>query len=195
MHARPHSVVLTALLIVVGLVACTPATTTPTPQPKPTPAAEVVLECAEGNIDAPSIHQDLRVTDTVGTVFARNPVTNVPFAADVGIPSPSSADWKFSKSPLLLAAGEGSVTISVPSDGEQYLLWVPAAVWVDDSSPNRLMPWVTHQVNATGCASTGVTFLGGVLVKDSTHCFALVIESTTGVRDEFEVRADGLPCW
>ena len=194
MDGRRLSVALSVLLVVVALAACTPTTTKPTPHPTSTPAAHVVLECAEGNSDVRSIEPNLRVTDTVGTVFVQNPVGNIPRAEDVGIPSPSSAEWKFNKSPLLLAGAVGKVTISVPDDGRQYLLWVPTAVWVNGSSPARMKPWITHQVTADGCPSTGVTFLGGVLAHDPTRCFSLTIESMTGLRDEFDVRADGLSC-
>lgn len=57
-----------------------------------------------------------------------------------------------------------------------------------------MKPWITHQVAADNCPSTGVAFLGGVLARDPTRCFSLTIEGTTGSRNEFDVRADGLPC-
>ena len=194
MDGRRLSVALSVLLVVVALAACTPTTTQPTPHPTSTPAAHVVLDCAEGISDVGSIEPHLRVTDTVGTVFVQNPMGNIPRAEDVGIPSPSAAEWKFTKSPLRLVGAAGEVTISVPDDGRQYLLWVPAAVWVNGSSPARMKPWITHQVTADACPSTAVTFFGGVLARDPTRCFSLTIESMIGLRDEFDVRADGLSC-
>ena len=193
MDGRRLVVVLSSCVVVV-LTACTSTTAKPTPHPTSTATAHVVLKCAEGNSDGPSIAPNLRLTDTVGTVFARNPVSDIPRAKDVGIPSPSSAEWKFNKSPLLLADAAGQVTIGVPDDGRQFLLWVPTAVWVNGSSPADKKPWIAHQVTAHGCTSTGVTFLGGVLARDPTRCFTLTMESPSGLRNELNVRADGNSC-
>ena len=122
MDGRRLPVALSVLIFVVALAACTPTTRKPTPHPASTPSAHLVLECAEGNSDLRSIEPNLRVTDTVGTLFVQNPVGNIPRAEDVGTPSPSSAEWNFIKSPLLLAGAAGKMTISVPDDGRQYLL-------------------------------------------------------------------------
>ena len=176
------------------LTACTPTTANQTPHPKSSATAPVALKCAEGNSHDPSIAPNLQIIDTVGIAFIRNPVGDIPRAKDVGIPSPSSADWKFNKSPLLLAVTAGQVTINVPNDGHQYLLWVPTAVWVDGSSPANKEPWISHQVTANGCPSTGVAFLGGILARDPTRCFPLTIESANGLRYDLNVRADGGTC-
>ena len=179
------------------MTACTSAHA---PQAAPTgltpPAAtvaippQVALQCTQGNAETSPIPPDFLITDTVGTHFAHHPLSRIPRAVDVGVPAPSVADWRFNKSPLLLAAAATSVTISVPDDARQFLLWVPSAVWGGEDQS----AWITHQVIAAGCDRGGVSFFGGILATDPTRCFPLTIESGNRPPENLSVRADGHPC-
>jgi hypothetical protein len=196
MPRRRLSVVL-AIGVLVAMTACTPspaphATPADLTPPEPTVgiAPQVTLQCAQGNAETSPIAPDLLITDTVGTHFARHPLSRIPRAVDVGVPAPSSADWRFNKSPLLLTDAATSVTISVPDDGRQLLLWVPSAVWGGAGQ----LAWISHEVTATGCDRGGVSFFGGILATDPTRCFPLTIESASHPPENLTVRVDGHPC-
>jgi hypothetical protein len=136
----------------------------------------------------------LLITDTVGTAFVGSPVTTLPRAGDVGIAAPTSADWRFRKSPLFLAGTAATVTISVPDDGRQYLLWVPTNDWVGGATGAAHRPWISHRVVAAGCDQRGVGFFGGILAIDPERCFTLSVESADAPRLDLDVRADGGRC-
>jgi hypothetical protein len=192
------SVVLFACVLI-ALTACTPAPIKPTtPQPTPHPtltiAPRVLLGCAQGNSADWPIPPEFLITDTVGTSFVANPVSKLPRAHDVGVAAPSSV-WRFNKSPLNLnAATTVTITITVPDDGRQYLLWVPSTAWGGEATHAVQQQWITHQVVATGCVQGGVFFFGGILAIDPERCFTLSVESADGSRKTLEVRADGGHC-
>ena len=192
------SVVLAACVLS-ALAACTPAPVTPTRAPTPptpsptlTIAPQVELTCGQGNAQDAPIPPDLRLTETVGTNFVRHPVSKLPRAQDVGVAAPSSI-WRFNKSPLSLE-GAATVTISVPDDGRQYLLWVPSTAWGGEATHVAQREWIAHQVVATGCDRGGVFFFGGILAIYPERCFTLSIESAGTPRLDLDVRADGGHC-
>lgn len=53
--------------------------------------------------------------------------SSVPRARDVGLIVPSDRDWLFRKSPIVVAAGTESVTVSVPDDGKNFSHGSPTA--------------------------------------------------------------------
>jgi hypothetical protein len=193
-----HLPVMLAACVLLTLAACTSTTPRPTPSPSPRPtvgiAPQVQLGCSQGNAAGSALPSELLITDTVGTGFVGSQVMNLPLAGDVGIATPTSADWKFRKSPLFLAGASATVTISVPDDGRQFLLWVPTADWVGDATAAAQRPWITHQVVAAGCDQQGVDFLGGILTIDPERCFTLSVQSTDAPRLDLDVRADGGRC-
>jgi hypothetical protein len=188
--------VVLAACVLIALTACTPAPIKPHPQPTPSPtltiAPQVELTCGQGNARDSPIPPDLRLTETVGTNFVRHPVSKLPRAQDVGVAAPSSV-WRFNKSPLNLNAAT-TVTIRVPDDGRQYLLWVPSTAWGGEATRAVQQQWITHQVVATGCVQGGVFFFGGILAIDPERCFTLSVESADGSRQDLDVRADGGRC-
>lgn len=189
------SVVLLACVLT-ALTACTPTPIKPPPQPTPHPtltiAPRVLLGCAQGNPADWPIPPEFLITATVGTSFVGHPVSKLPRAQDVGIAAPSSV-WRFNKSPLNLNAAT-TVTITVPDDGRQYLLWVPSTAWGGEATHAVQQQWITHQVVATGCDQGGVFFFGGILAIDPERCFTLSVDSADGLRKALEVRGDGGYC-
>jgi hypothetical protein len=174
-----------------SIVACAGCATGPVdPEPTDTVTTHTALDCSDGNASVGAIASGFLLGDTVGAAL-RAPLGTLPKAMNVGIPAPSPA-WSFRKAPLFLAADAGRVTLTVPDDGRQFLLWTPSSTWVGaDADAKR--PWVTAQVTASGCDS-GSSFFGGILVLDPERCFPLTIQLEGEPADRLLLSGAGGTC-
>jgi hypothetical protein len=124
-----------------------------------------------------------------------NPVpwSTVPLARDVGLTVPGDRAWLFRKSPIVIAAGTESVTLSVPDDGKQFLAWVPYGIWTSGTSPN-LTQWSQTSITIQPCSDHAAGFLGGVLALTPDRCFTMHFQAEGGLIDDRQVRLDGQAC-
>jgi len=133
------------------------------------------------------------LTDAVGSDLLQERGA-LPRAQDVGIPAASS-DWLFRKAPLYLTEAVGSVTLTVPDDGKQFLLWVPSEAWVGAGAQvDDKRPWVTARLTASGCSDSVVGFFGGLLTLDPQHCFPLTIDQEHMPEQRLMIRGAGGSC-
>lgn len=121
------------------------------------------------------------------------PLSTVPLARDVNLTVPADQDWLFRKSPITVAAGTESVTVSVPDDGKQFLAWVPYSIWASGTPPD-LTHWSQTSITIQPCADQAAGFLGGVLALTASQCFAMHFQTASGLRDDRQVRLDGQTC-
>ena len=118
---------------------------------------------------------------------------SVPLARDVGLTVPSDRGWLFRKSPIVVAAGNESVTVSVSEDGKQFLAWVPVNIWTSGTPPD-LTEWSRTSITMQPCSDQATAFLGGVLALTSDQCFTMHFQTDSGVSDDQQVRLDGQAC-
>lgn len=119
--------------------------------------------------------------------------STVPLARDVGLIVPADRAWLFRKSPIMVAAGTESVTVSVPEDGRQFLAWVPSGVWAS-STPPDLTKWSQTSITIQPCADHAATFLGGILALTPDQCFTLHFQTASGLQDDRQIRLNGQTC-
>jgi hypothetical protein len=178
-------------LALASLVVCAGCAATPVdPEPTNTFTTHTSLACSDGNAGAGPVPREFLLTDTVGAAL-RDGFGRLPKATDVGIPAPAPA-WSFRKAPLVLTADAGRVTLTVPDDGKQFLLWVPSNTWVGANADGK-RPWITAQVTATGCERV-TSFFGGILVLDPERCFPLTIQQDGRPADELLLSGAGGTC-
>lgn len=178
------------VLTVVSLTGCSPASPTNDSTPENPPISSRLgfgpkaLTCAEGSkgtetdlanlADGPLAGE--QSMGRVNSSILYQSVSSVPKAEDVNLELPAGyADWKFRKSPLIVAAGAGPITISVPDDGRQFLVWVPTSDWTS-GVPQRVANWAQTSITVEPCAEHPVSFLGGVVAETSDACFAISFE-------------------
>jgi len=92
-------------------------------------------------------------------------------------------DWLFRKSPIVVAAGTESVTVSVPDDGKQFLAWVPVNIWTSGTPPD-LTEWSRTSITMQPCSNQAAAFLGGVLALTPDQCFTMHFQTESGVSDD-----------
>jgi len=126
-------------------------------------------------------------------LLSGDPWSTVPLARDVNLTVPADQDWLFRKSPITVAAGTESVTVSVPDDGKQFLAWVPYSIWTSGTPPD-LSHWSQTSITIQPCADQAAGFLGGVLALTASQCFTMHFQTATGLRDDRQVRLDGQAC-
>jgi hypothetical protein len=118
----------------------------------------------------------------------------LPKASEVGIWAPSK-EWRFRKAPLFLSAGSQLVTLEVPDDGKQYLVWTSSDAWTGaDESVAARRGWTSPKVVAQGCAEAPTSFYGGLLVQDPTRCFPLAVTRTGQADVVLAISGDGRTC-
>lgn len=179
--------------ILASVTACTAPVSVPEPKATPTIASSVRLQCADGVTDPSPILPWLLLTDGVGSAL-RVTMSPLPKAVDGGIWAPSK-QWSARKAPLFLAAGSGVVTLEVPDDGQQYLLWTSADAWTGvDASVEARRVWTSSKVIAEGCKGMTTSFYGGLLVLDPAHCFPLTITRTGHPAVTLAISGDGQTC-
>ena len=156
--------------------------------PAATPAQ---LHCEDGLVGPTPLTDQMKLTDTVGAAL-RGERSELPRAHDVGIPAPSE-DWYFRKAPLFVSPGTPTVTLRVPGDGSQYLLWTSDDAWTDSDSDGISGAWAATELSVTACHDLTTSYFGGLLVHDPAHCFPLEVrqDDHTEVRT---IRGDGGAC-
>ena len=185
-----------ALLLVAIVSGCTSA-----PDERPTPSqpasdwtpatAAIELGCVDG-LTGPDLLTDAnKLTSTVASALLE-PLSQLPHAGDVGIPAPS-VDWRFRKAPLFVAAGSHPVTLKVPDDGRQYLMWTSQEAWTDPEGDRVSSTWAATEVTVNACDELTTSFFGGLLVEDATRCFSLEIREEAR-HEALSIRADGSNC-
>lgn len=189
----------TTVLAVVMLTGCTAE-----PPPAPTPSASSAvlgigpstLTCAAG-LKSPEMTDPTFAGGPLGGLvnssILTQPMATLPLAHDVNLIVPDGADWLFHKSPIWLSAGAEAITVSIPDDGQQFLLWPPAAIWTDDSPPDAA-EWAQTSVTIDPCPDHAVSFLGGILGLSPSHCFAMEFRSASGLVEERRLNLEGSPC-
>ena len=184
-------------ILVIGFLtsvtACTAPVIKPEPSATPTIASSVRLQCADGVTDSGAIMPALLLTEGVGSEL-RSTRPTLPKAIDVGIWAPSK-EWSIRKAPLFLSAGSQVVTLEVPDDGKQYLVWTSADAWTGaDESVAARRVWTSSKVVAQGCAEATTSFFGGLLVLDPTRCFPLTVTRAGQTAVTLAINGDGHTC-
>ena len=189
------------------LSACTAI---PAPGPKPTtfirsPTAlpetilgdgPTVLECNDGfgdNVNFPSPSPGALLGGLATSVIFVTTRSSVPLARDVSLVVPGNVDWRFAKPPLSLAAGHEAITVSVPHDGNQFLVWTTDNGWTGGSAV-VVADWAQTSLTISPCSTHAVTFLGGILARTADHCFRITFQTASGLVDQRELRLDGKAC-
>jgi hypothetical protein len=176
--------------ILISVTACTAQVSKPEPSATPTIASSVQLQCADGFANSGSIVPSLLLTEGVGSAL-RDTISTLPKAMDVGIWAPTK-EWSFRKAPLFLSAGSQVVTLEVPDDGRQYLVWTSADAWTGaDESVAARRGWTSSKVVAHGCAEAPTSFYGGLLVQDPTRCFSLTVTRAGQAAVALTISGDG----
>jgi hypothetical protein len=179
--------------VLTSITACTTPVGRPAPSATPTMTSSVRLQCTDGVADSGPILPGLLLTEGVGSAL-RATMSSLPKAVNVGIWAPSN-EWSFRKAPLFLAAGSGTVTLEVPDDGKQYLVWTSADVWTGDhASAEARRVWTTPKVIAEACKGTTISFYGGLLILEPAHCFPLTIVRTGHPAETQVIRGNGKTC-
>lgn len=157
------------------------------------PAGDSIqLGCQDGLTDPDSFSDEITLTDTVGSDL-RDPRPNLPHANDVGIPAPSK-QWQFRKAPLFVAAGSAPVTLSVPDDGQQYLVWTSEDAWTNSENDQIASTWAATELTVTACEEMTTSFFGGLLIDDPTRCFPLQLQEEGHPVETLWIRGDGSTC-
>ncbi len=195
------SAVLALLSACVGPPAPSPIPTAPLPSP--TSVSESILgdgptelDCNDGFAgtgDSSSSSADVLLGGLARSVVFGDTRPNVPLARDVNLIVPLDVDWRFAKSPLSLAAGPEAITVTVPQDGQQFLVWTTQVGWTGDS-PVVVADWAQTSLTISPCSNHGVTFLGGILARSADHCFAITFRTASDKVDQRELRLDGKDC-
>lgn len=177
-------VIASAALVLVGMGGCTAATL------GHGPASLSCSQASDGTFSEVDSALGGRVNlDLLSSVA----LSTVPLARDVQLIVPDDQDWLFRKSPIVIAAGTETVTISVPDDGQQFLAWVPYSIWTNGNPPD-LTEWSQTSITLQPCSDHSAAFLGGVLALKPDHCFTLSFQTEHGPSDDRHVRLDGQAC-
>lgn len=153
--------------------------------------APVRMGCEDGLTGPDMLTDETKLTDTVGSYLLEQ-VSRLPRARDVGIPAPSE-EWYFRKAPLFVAAASPTVTLNVPEDGSQYLMWTSDDAWTGADGVGIIGAWAATELAITACQDMTTSYFGGLLVKDPTRCFSLEIRQEEQV-EAFYIRGDGADC-
>lgn len=100
----------------------------------------------------------------------------------------------FRKVPIYLISRVEAVTLSVPTDGQQFLAWVPYSVWTTSTPPPKLQPWIASKVTLQSCDVETVGFLGGMFARDPARCFPLTMAVHGSAPITRSIRLDGKRC-
>lgn len=199
-------VIASAALVLVGLSGCTALTPTvpfvssvsPSASPVSSAASKLghgpaSLSCSQAS-DGTFPELDSALGGRVKLdLLSSAALSTVPLARDVQLIVPEGQDWLFRKSPIVIAAGTETVTVSVPDDGQQFLAWVPYSVWTNGSPPD-LTEWSQTSITFQPCTDQAAAFLGGVLALEKDRCFTLSFQTENGPSDDRHVRLDGQAC-
>ncbi|WP_454131439.1 hypothetical protein [Microbacterium lacticum] len=154
-------------------------------------ATAVQLGCEDGLTGPDLLTDETKLTDTVGSALLEQ-LSRLPQANDVGIPAPSE-DWYFRKAPLFVAPGTPAVTLSLPEDGSQYLMWTSDDAWTGSAGEGISSAWAATELSITACPDLTTSYFGGLLVKDPSQCFPLEVRQEDQI-EVLSIRGDGAAC-